>query len=120
MAETKATQLIMLFDGVMNMAGYTGLDPATISRMQSTGKRGYHGRIPPRFNPAIIRGARAAGIRMSKVAPLLDPDNCPCCGRTMPKGVTVSASRLRAALLAFDPGAFDPDNLERRELLDIT
>lgn len=86
---TKAGRLIELFGGVSEMARKTGLAKATISRFDSEGRRGHHGRVPSQYNVQIIEGAVAAGIDAAVVGSLLDEHKCPCCGTALEPGQTV-------------------------------
>lgn len=62
MATTNAARLIALFGGCTDTALAIGEDKATVSRWTSTGKRGHHGHVPPKFNPKIMRAARKRGF----------------------------------------------------------
>lgn len=78
MATTNAARLIALFGGCIATAAALGEDKATISRLTSTGKRGTHGKIPPRMNQAIMKAAKTRGFPAQAYA-LLDL-TCPTCG----------------------------------------
>lgn len=78
MSASNASRLIALFGGVRATATATGLDIATVSRWTSAGKRGEHGKIPPRFNATLMKAARKEGFPAQ--AKLFLDFKCPVCG----------------------------------------
>ncbi len=78
MATTNAARLIALFGGCTDTAVAIGEDKATVSRWTSNGKRGTRGKIPPRFNQAIMKAATRKGFPAQAYA-CLDL-KCPTCG----------------------------------------
>jgi len=91
--ETNAAKLFTLFGGVTALSNAAAIDKATISRWDSSGPRGNHGRVPPQYNATILEATRGATKRLNKnatdellaaVNACLDPNVCPCCHRPLP------------------------------------
>ncbi len=62
MPASNASRLIALFGGCTDTALAIGEDKATVSRWTSAGKRGTRGKIPARFNSAIMKAATKRGF----------------------------------------------------------
>jgi len=72
--------------GIANLARVLDIEHATISRWNSTGKRGKHGNIPPEFNARIVAAADEHGIPRAALQGILDCQTCPTCGQALPEG----------------------------------
>lgn len=79
--------------GNKNLAAAIGVDPAVISRWNSTGKRGNFGNIPPQYNQRIVEACDARGIERRFLHDILDDQVCPCCGQALPVGQFVEIRR---------------------------
>lgn len=79
---SKAHRLIKMFGTGKILAAEIEVDAATISRWTSSGVRGEHGEVPPKFHERIREAAGARGLSMKAVEECLDFAEriCPTCG----------------------------------------
>lgn len=94
---TKAGNLYRLFGGAANLAEDLAVDLAVLSRWNSKGKRGHHGRVPTRYNPQIMDAAARRGLDLKKVQACLEPNTCPCCGHPLEPGAIIDPRHYRVA-----------------------
>ena len=75
---TNVDKLFALFGSMRQLAEAIGYDETGLSRWNKTTGRGYKGRVPVRYNRAIMDAADDLGIG-AEVRELLEW-KCPCCG----------------------------------------
>lgn len=96
--DTKARRLFRVFGGVNKLAAELGRSKSVISRWDSEGVRGGHGRVPTHYNIQIMEAAKRLGLDLHEVSQSLDEHICPCCKRPLEPGMTIDKRYLRAVL----------------------
>jgi hypothetical protein len=78
----KAEKLFKLFGGIAPLARLLGLDDGGVSRWSKDHEKGNHGRVPPKYNRALVWLKDVLRINPSEFSECLDW-GCPCCGQDL-------------------------------------